>query len=137
VEAKPRRRESTRARGTAGEDRAATYLAGKGYEILARNFRSRRGEVDIVARRGDTVAFVEVKCWGVFGQGDLEYSVGGGKQRRIVAAARWFLARRAEGAGKRLRFDVILVPGGSGEIRHIEDAFAVERGTSGTDSQED
>jgi Holliday junction resolvase-like predicted endonuclease len=81
--------------------------------------------VDIVACRGDTVAFVEVKCWGVLGEADLEYSVGGSKQRRIATAARWFLAQRAQGAGKRLRFDVILVPGGAGEIRHIEDAFAV------------
>ncbi len=118
---------STSARGAVGEERAAAYLAQKGYTILARNFRSRGGEVDIVAGRGDAVAFVEVKCWGVFGSSELEYSVGRSKQRHILAAARWFLARRPEAAGKRLRFDVILVPEGGGEIRHIEDAFSGAR----------
>ncbi len=119
-----RRPQSTSARGAAGEERAAAYLAGKGYGILARNFRCRTGEVDIVAGKGDTVAFVEVKCWVVLGEADLEYSVGGAKQRRIANAARWFVARRPEVALKRLRFDVILVPGGQGDVRHIEDAFS-------------
>jgi putative endonuclease len=125
--AEARRPLSASARGAAGEQRAAAYLGENGYTILARNFRSRGGEVDIVAGRGDTVVFVEVKCWGVFGEADLEYSVGRSKQRRIRAAARWFLARRPEAAGKRLRFDVILVPEGGGEIRHIEDAFSGAR----------
>ncbi len=115
---------STSARGAAGEERAAAYLAQRGYAILARNFRCRSGEVDIVAGRGDAVAFVEVKCWGVLGEADLEYSVGRAKQRRITNAARWFIARRPEVAGKRFRFDVILVPEGQREIRHIEDAFS-------------
>jgi putative endonuclease len=115
------------ARGAEGEAAAAAWLAGRGWKILARNFRCRTGEVDIVAEDGETLVFVEVKTWAALGEADLEYAVGRVKQRKIIAAARWFLAGRPEAAGKRVRFDVVLMAGGPAGIRHIEGAFSGAR----------
>lgn len=115
---------STRARGAQGEERAAEYLRGRGWSILARNVRSRRGEVDIVAGRGDVLAFVEVKAWRALGETELGQAIGRAKQRRISEAARLFLARRPDLAGLRARFDVVFLGEDPPRIRHIEDAFA-------------
>ena len=114
---------STAARGARGEDLAAAYLHGRGWDILARNVRSRRGEVDLVAGRDDLLAFVEVKAWDAFGAADLEYAVGPAKRRRIRDAARLFLARRPDLAGRRARFDVVLLGGNPPRFRHLENAF--------------
>ena len=114
---------SRRAAGARGEERAAEYLRGRGWDILARNVRSRRGEVDLVAGRDDLVAFVEVKAWDSLGPADLEYAIGPSKQRRIRDAARLFLARRPDLAGRRARFDVVLLTGDPPRVRHLEDAF--------------
>jgi len=114
---------STSARGARGEERAAEYLRGRGWDILARNVRSRRGEVDLVAGRDDLVAFVEVKAWSVFGAADLEQAIGPSKRRRIREAASLFLARRPDLAGRRARFDVMLLEGDPPRVRHLEDAF--------------
>jgi putative endonuclease len=113
-------------KGREGEEKAADYLQGKGYGILARNFHSRTGELDIVAVKDGTVAFIEVKSWRVFGRSDLEYSIGGNKRRRIRTAARLFLAKHPWLEGMRIRFDVILLrcesPGEG--VLHIENAFS-------------
>lgn len=116
-------RPSTHERGARGEERAAEYLRGRGWTILARNVRSRHGEVDLVAARGETVAFVEVKAWRVLGEADLEQAIGRRKQRRIGEAARLFLARRPDLAARRLRFDVVFLGEDPPRLRHIEDAF--------------
>ena len=114
---------STAGRGARGEERAAEYLRGRGWDIVARNVRSRRGEVDLVAARDDLVAFVEVKAWDSLGPADLEYAIGAAKRRRIREAARLFLARRPDLAGHRARFDVVLLGGDPPRVRHLEDAF--------------
>lgn len=111
------------ARGRRGEELAAAWLRGRGWDILARNVRSRRGEVDLVAGRDDLLAFVEVKAWESFDAADLEYAVGPAKRRRIRDAARLFLARRPDLAGRRARFDVVLLGGDPPTVRHLEDAF--------------
>lgn len=110
-----------RARGAAGEQRAEAYLQAKGYSVLARNFRTRRGEVDIVARNDERVVFVEVKSWDVLGVDSLEYSIGPRKRQRILAASRWFLRANPDLMDRRVGFDVILVRGSG--ITHLEDAF--------------
>ncbi len=116
-------RPSTHARGVRGEEQAAEYLRGLGWEIIARNVRSRHGEVDIVAGRGDTLAFVEVKTWRALGEADLEQAIGTGKRRRISEAARLFLARRPDLAQRRARFDVVFLGENPRRVRHIENAF--------------
>ena len=114
---------SSSARGARGEELAAAYLRGRGWDILARNVRSRRGEIDLVAGRDDLLAFVEVKAWDAFGAADLEYAIGPAKRRRIRDAARLFLARRPDLAGRRARFDVVLLGGDPPRVRHLENAF--------------
>jgi len=91
--------------------------------VLERNFRSVGGEIDIIAEKGDTVAFVEVKAWDVLPQAELEHSINSRKQARIARAARSWLSRSGAASGKRLRFDVIFLGRESG-VRHIENAFS-------------
>lgn len=112
---------STHARGRAGEERAVAYLRDAGYRILARNFRSRRGEVDIVAEHRGNLVCVEVKSWAGLAAGELERAIGVEKQRRIIDATRTFIARNPEAGALSVRFDVILIR--SGEIHHIRGAF--------------
>jgi putative endonuclease len=114
---------STR-RGAEGERKAAEFMTERGWIVLGRNFRSAGGEVDIIAEKGDTVAFIEVKAWDVLPQGELEHSIDARKQARIARAARSWLSRRRALSGKRLRFDVIFLARGASEIHHIENAFS-------------
>ena len=95
--------------GGDAEERAAAYLANRGLAIVARNFRTRLGEIDLIARDGDTLVFVEVRkrSSGSFG-GAIE-SVTPAKQRRIQAAANQYLSRL--GRAPRCRFDVVAMDG--------------------------
>ena len=113
-----------RATGLRGEDRAAGFLSSKGYSILARNFRTRAGEIDIIAEKSGTVAFVEVKTWNALSEADLEFSIDQRKRRRIVRTARMFIARERELAERSMRFDVLLLSERSSRILHIENAFS-------------
>jgi putative endonuclease len=110
-----------RSRGATGEDEAQAYLESQGYSILARNYRTRRGEVDLVARRGDRLAFVEVKSWLSYQADSLEYAIGAWKRRRIVEVSRSFLLKHPQPEGVRIAYDVILL--GRGRVNHIQDAF--------------
>jgi hypothetical protein len=74
-------------KGAFGEMKAAEYLRGKGYALVARNFRSRTGEIDIIAEKDGVLAFVEVKAWEAFGEADLEYSIGRTKPRGFLLPA--------------------------------------------------
>jgi putative endonuclease len=114
---------STVDRGRRGEERAAAFLRDEGYEILEKNFRSRRGEVDIVAVRDDVVAFVEVKSWSSWSAAELEYAIGMSKQRRIRRTAEIYLQGRRDLHGHHLRFDVVFVSAPHGAIEHLTDVF--------------
>lgn len=104
--ADPRRRAAER-RGHGAETLAAWALRLKGYRILGRRVRTPHGEIDLVARKGDTVAIVEVKARA---DADTALSaVGPGSQRRLSAAARVWLARNPGFAGYTIRFDIVLV----------------------------
>ena len=114
--------------GSLGEERACRYLASKGYQIVEKNFKCRRGEVDIVAERGDTIAFVEVKTWRELPASALEHSISAKKQIRILAAAQLYLLRRREREPLHIRFDVIFLRDPEGEdVEHWEGAFEPER----------
>jgi putative endonuclease len=120
------RSDERKRRGIEGEGEAVEYLRSMGYAILERNFRSRAGEIDIIAEKDGTLAFVEVKSWSAYGDGELEYSIDGRKQRRIEQTARFFIMQRPREGKKRFRFDVILMTGGDSRkrVRHIENAFS-------------
>jgi putative endonuclease len=109
--------------GLSAEMRAAAFLLAKGYRIAARRWRSAAGEIDIVARRGNLLIFVEVKARGTFD--DAAYSVTPRQQQRIASAAAIWLADNAGDAERDMRFDAILVAPRRWP-RHIEAAFESE-----------
>jgi putative endonuclease len=106
--------------GLSAESRAAAYLIVKGYRIAARRWRCPVGEIDIVARRGKLLIFVEVKARASLD--DAAYSVTERTQRRVAAAASAWLADNPDDALNDMRFDAILVAPRS-LPRHIEGAF--------------
>ena len=94
-------------RGRRAEGLAILALSLAGYRILARNLKNSRGEIDIVARRGRMIAFIEVKTradWNTAAE-----ALAGRQRRRIAGAAAGFLAARPQLAGYQARFDVVLV----------------------------
>ena len=115
---------SKKATGNRGEDLAAKYLAGKGYSIVARNWRQRSGELDIVARQGDILVFCEVKSSRYEGDSNPELRVNRNKQIRLARLAREYLAVEHPQIAS-CRFDVIAVKSDQGRdvIQHIENAF--------------
>lgn len=117
--------------GRYGEEAACRFLIGRGFEILSRNYRSRYGEIDIIARDGDTVVFVEVKTRRDRSFAEAAQAVGASKQEKLRKTALLWFAEHGEQAA---RFDVIEVYTGAAkesaageadhaEIRHIENAF--------------
>ena len=110
--------------GSQAESRAANYLERPGLAILARNYRCRVGEIDLVAREGGVLVFVEVRMRadGHFG-GALE-SVTRHKQRRIAAAASMYLRQFSQ--LPRCRFDVVAME--YGDIRWLKAAFEAGQG---------
>jgi putative endonuclease len=105
--------------GDAAEDRAAAYLAARGYQIVERNFRAKVGEIDIVARQGEVVVFVEVRSRTGARFGLPQETIGRDKRRKLLRAAQ--LYAQARGLDCPLRFDVVAE--GPGGLEHIEDAF--------------
>lgn len=93
--------------GVSAETRAAAYLLAKGYRILARRFKTPYGEIDIVARRRNLVAFVEVKARAKLT--DAAYAVTPRQQQRIIDAAQAWLMAHPEHAELDLRFDAMLI----------------------------
>ena len=93
--------------GISAEARAAVYLMAKGYRILSKRFRTPYGEIDIVARRRNLLAFVEVKARASLDE--AAYAVTPRSQRRIIDAAQAWLMTHPEHADFELRFDVVLI----------------------------
>ena len=109
-----------RAYGSEGEQTACDFLRAKGWKILDRNVRRGRGEIDVIARKRDVVAFVEVKRRSGLNYGRPAEAVNREKQQRIAHAAALYMQEN-DLSDSRIRFDVIeILPG---EIQHIEGAF--------------
>ena len=111
--------------GKLGEDLACAELRRRGYAILARRYRSRFGEIDIVSERDGTVVFVEVKARKTTRRGEAAEAITFWKRRRIAAMAIDYLAWTGR-TDRRCRFDVIAIDGvGTDEMqmRVIEGAF--------------
>ncbi|KPK20548.1 MAG: hypothetical protein AMJ67_00895 [Betaproteobacteria bacterium SG8_41] len=107
-------------RGDSAEALAATFLQRRGLRILSRNYRCRFGEIDLVAESGRTLVFVEVRARRSDDFGGPGESITVAKRRRLVAAARHFLAAAGDRAA---RFDVVLLRGEPPQIEWITDAF--------------
>ena len=113
-----------RALGQAGEDLASRWYEDHGYEVLDRNWRRREGEVDLIVRRGATVAFCEVKTRSSDRFGTGAESVLEAKQRRIRRLASRWLSELTPAVGRarvEVRFDVVSITAGNIEV--IENAF--------------
>ena len=93
--------------GISAEARAAAFLMAKGYRILAKRFRTPYGEIDIVARKRNLVAFVEVKARASLDE--AAFAVTARQQARIIEAAQAWLMTHPEHAEYELRFDAMLI----------------------------
>jgi len=109
--------------GLSAENCAAALLIAKGFRIVARRFRSPAGEIDIVAKRGPLLIFVEVKARARLD--DAAWSVTERQKRRIASAASAWLADHPDDATCDMRFDAVLVAPRS-LPRHITGAFETE-----------
>lgn len=108
--------------GTRGEDRAAAWYVAQGYRVLARNWRCREGEIDLICARGDTVVVCEVKARSSLAYGHPAEAVTPAKQRRLrVLATRWLAEAPLDRRPAVVRFDVAAVLPGSVDV--IESAF--------------
>ncbi|MCG8605985.1 YraN family protein [bacterium] len=114
----------TKTIGAAGEAAAIRHLQQKNYEILDRNYRWARGEIDIVAKQADTLVFVEVKTARGANFGSPETWVDERKQQQLGLVASHYLQEK-EIEDTDCRFDVIAIRarGNDWQIRHIENAF--------------
>lgn len=109
--------------GRRGEELAASFLSGKGYRIIERNWRCLTGELDLVAQDSDTLVFVEVRTRSSARFGRAEESITPAKQARLVELAQLYMQEK-ELAIQHWRIDVIAVQLGRGvpEVNHIENA---------------
>ncbi|MES2754108.1 MAG: YraN family protein [Pseudomonadota bacterium] len=114
-----RDRAAAEAAGRRGERIAGWWLRLKGWRILDRRVRTPAGEVDLIARRGNLIAFVEVKARGT--AAELDYAIDQRRLARVAAAAEVLIPRYA-GPGDDVRVDVILLARGR-PPRHIENAW--------------
>ncbi len=111
--------------GMAGEQAAAGYLESQGYIILERNFRARAFEIDLIAKDGEVICFVEVKTRSSVKKGLPREAVGASKQQKIIMGASFYL-KQHQLMNQRARFDVveIITQGPFPEFNLIQNAFA-------------
>ncbi len=102
--------------GKLGEDLAFRYLKKNGYKVLFRNYRTRRGEIDLIAKRRDVLVFVEVK----YGSPQAYLRVNAKKFKKIVFTAEKFIDEYGDFGAKRYCVDVLSVEK-DGKISHFED----------------
>jgi len=111
--------------GSSGEDRAAAYLVQQGFTILCRNWRTKRGEIDIIATKNDILVFAEVKTLPSGSVQTLMQELGRKKQKRITETAKWFLLNNRQYSNSIIRFDVLIVDmPGLEPVYHVENAFS-------------
>ncbi|MFZ3073009.1 MAG: YraN family protein, partial [Thermodesulfobacteriota bacterium] len=119
--------------GKSGEDEATRLLEKKGYKILERNYRTRYFEVDIIAKDGQTVVFVEVKKRRSARYGSAKEAIGQRKMKRLVMAAKDYMSKRREGLerGLNVRFDVVAIEthrDSNERVEHVIGAFEADDG---------
>lgn len=117
-------RKTTGLIGNEGEDKACAYLIDNSYRIIERNFRTRSGEIDIIAHKDDVLVFVEVKALPSGNAEILAHELDLRKQRKIVKTANFFLLKHREYNSSKIRFDVIVIDMPNlPSVYHIQNAF--------------
>lgn len=112
--------------GRRAECRALDFLLGSGLRLVARNYRCRFGELDLLMLDGDCLVIIEVRYRSASRFGNATESVDARKQARMAMAAESFLARRREFADCPVRFDVVALDGAPGDnpsLEWLRDAF--------------
>ena len=112
-------------KGKEGEKKAENYLKEQGYVIVCRNWRARRGEIDLIAEKDGTLVFAEVKTLPASTLETVEHVLGGIKQKKIIETAKCFLLENRQYSNSYIRFDVLIVdvpfyP----PVYHIKNAFS-------------
>lgn len=108
--------------GRVGEKKAVEYLKEQGYKILDKNYKTRVGEIDIVAKIEDEIVFVEVKTRSSDRFGSPSLAVNYEKQRKYFSVATSYLIKNFGTEDKNCRFDVVEIE--DGKINHIINAFS-------------
>ena len=121
---------SKKEKGFLGEERVVNFLVEKNYEILFRNWRTKQGEIDIIALdksnpKGDVLVFVEVKALPSGNLETLEKELAVTKQKKILNTSKCFLLEYRQYKYRYIRYDVVVVDmPGQEPIWHIENAFS-------------
>lgn len=112
--------------GIEGEEAALAHLKTHGLKLIARNYRCKAGEIDLVMLDGPTLVLVEVRYRSANDFGGAAASITVRKQRRFIAAAGYLLVRRADLRRYRARFDVVAITSGPAgrELQWIKGAFS-------------
>lgn len=114
-----------RQRGDAAEDQALKQLRAAGLKLIARNYHCRRGEIDLIMREQQDIAFIEVRQRSRSDFGSAAESVTIHKQRRLLATAKYWLSQHPQYANDPMRFDVIGIDA-AGQLNWIRNAFQDE-----------
>ncbi len=112
--------------GGRAEDAALRWLSARGFKLLARNFRCRHGEIDLIMLDGEVLAMIEVRCRRGKALAPAAHTVDTRKQDRLVRTALFFLARHPKFASRSIRFDVLgfdRSPGRTGPDLWLRNAF--------------
>ncbi|MBI4437277.1 MAG: YraN family protein [Candidatus Omnitrophica bacterium] len=118
---------SRRSLGKAGEILAQRFLQGKGYKILEKNFRCRFGEIDLVAKEGGEIVFIEVKSRNGTAFGFPEEQIPWKKRRRLIRLAQFYLKRRRKEEPTRIDVVTLLLHEGGGvqQVELIQNAISL------------
>lgn len=111
--------------GVDAEDTAASFLTKQGFKILEKNFKTKLGELDIIAEDKDTICFVEVRCRSNLSHGLPEETVNYFKQRKLAKAALCYL-KQHNLLESNARFDVVSINLDKGEINLFKNAFELD-----------
>lgn len=111
--------------GAEAEDRALSFLQARGLKLVARNWRCKAGELDLVLRDAETLVIAEVRARARDDYGSAAETVDARKRQRLVRATRLLLAQRPDLAEQPLRFDVVALDGAGG-IEWLREAFDVQ-----------
>ncbi len=115
---------NTKERGNRGEEKAAFYLISKGFSIIERNWRTKGGEIDIIAYKNDILVFVEVKTLPNGTMDMIQRELNYQKRQRIIKTSKRFLLNHRQYSNSYIRYDVIVIDmPGFEEVYHIENAF--------------
>ena len=116
---------TTKIIGKYGEDKAAEYLKENGYAIITRNWRTRSGEIDIIAYKNETIVFVEVKALPNGTMDMIQKELNHQKRERILKTSKRFMLNHRQYSNSYVRYDVIVIDmPGFESVYHIENAFA-------------